>query len=264
MIYLKNQEQIAGIKAAVGLWKTTITALKKLIVPNNTPLDLAKAAEQIVRAAGGKLVFQGYHGFPGALCVSVNEVGIHGIPDNTKFKPTDKVGVDLGISLNGYICDAGFSQIVDPATNPEYQQLAEHTYQALMAGISAAKAGNYTGDITTAISQYVAENCPQYQILNDFCGHGCGIHLHEDPSVLNKGLRPKTGTQLVSGMVLCIEPILTDQADGSYTIDQKDKWSVRVKPRAKVCHWEHMVLILDNQTEVLTAFDAEETGGEVD
>ncbi|WP_391592159.1 Type I methionyl aminopeptidase [[Mycoplasma] cavipharyngis] len=252
MIYLKNTDQINQIKAAAELWKEVIAVLKKMITVDHSPLDLSNTAEKMIRAAKGECAFKNYHGFPGNLCISVNEVAIHGIPSKKKFLATDKVGIDLGVKLNGYFCDAGFSQIVDPATNLDYQRLVDHTHQALLVGIAAAKAGNYTGDITAAISNYVATNCPEYHILDDFCGHGCGLKLHEDPFILNKGMTANTGVKLVPGMIICIEPILTDQKDGSYIIDPNDHWSVKVTNNHKVCHFEHMILILENETIILT------------
>lgn len=255
MIYLKSAAEISKLRAAAALWSRVVGILKPLIVPHNTPRQLAKAAEACVVAAGGKCVFKNYKGFPGTICVSVNEVCIHGVPHDRPFKSGDKVGVDIGIGLNGVICDAGFSHLIDPRADEEYASLVYHTYHALMAGVQAARANNFTGDIATAISQYVATNCPRFSILDDFCGHGCGLQLHEDPIVPNKDANPGTGVRLVNGMTICIEPILTTQPTGDYFIDPHDQWGVRVQPGHKTCHWECMVVIQDVTPEILTVHE---------
>lgn len=121
--------------------------------------------------------------------------------------------------------------------------------------MQAARAGNFTGDIAAAISAYVNANCPQFSIVDDFCGHGCGLKLHEDPLVPNKDMDPATGTRLVNGMTLCIEPILTTQPTSDYFIDPHDQWSVRVQPGYKTCHWECMLVIQDAGPEILTVHD---------
>lgn len=253
MIYIKSATEIAKIKAAAALWKQAIKLVDSLITTNSSGAKIDGAVAQLVQQAGGTCTFKGYRGFPAHLCVSLNEVAIHGIPNHRPFLATDKVGVDIGVTLDGAICDAGYSRLVDPKTNPQYQDLIHHTYCALWAGIRMAVSGNYVGDIAYAIESYVRHNCPQYQILQDFAGHGCGLYLHESPSIPNYGMKPKTGAKLLPGMVVCIEPILTTAQHGAYFIDPTDQWSVCVKEGGQTCHWEHMVLILENESIVLTA-----------
>lgn len=257
MIYIKNATEITKIKAAVALWKKAIALVDQLIVTNQTGKKIDQAVAKLVKAAGGTCTFKGYNGFPGNLCVSVNEVAIHGIPNHRPFLETDKIGVDIGVTLDGAICDAGYTKLINPDLNPDYQDLINHTYNALWAGLKVALSGNYVGDIAHAIETYVRTNCPQYKILQDFAGHGCGLFLHESPSVPNYGMRPKSGAKLVPGMVICIEPILTTAEHGAYYIDPTDKWSVCVNKGGQTCHWEHMVLILENESIVLTANDDE-------
>lgn len=256
MINIKSPSEINKIKLAAALWKQAASLAESLIQPGKCGLDIAAAVRQLVTQANGSLVFKNYQGFPGDLCVSVNEVCIHGVPNNKPFQIGDKVNVDIGIGLNGAVCDSGFSKIVGADVH-NYQPILDHTYQALWAGINAAVCGNYVGDIATAISNYVKNSCPQYAILQNYTGHGCGLSLHEDPIIPNYGMKPKSGAKLVAGMVICIEPILTTAAGGVSWVDPHDQWSVCVAQNAQSCHFEHMVLIEADQTTVLTAREFE-------
>lgn len=127
MIYLKSASEIAKLRAAGALWAQTAGVLKPLIVARSTPVQLAAAAEACITAAGGACAFKNYKGFPGSICVSVNEVCIHGAPNGRLFKTNDKVSVDIGVSLNGVICDAAFTHLVEPCSDPEYKELVYHT-----------------------------------------------------------------------------------------------------------------------------------------
>lgn len=258
MVYIKSAKEISKIQQAADLWKKIADLAESLILSGCNGWKIAQAVEKEVTKCGGICTFKNYQGFPGSICVSLNEVAIHGIPNYVHFRKNDKVGIDIGVTLDGAVCDSGFSRLVVDSDDLEYQHLIDSTYQALWSGIRKALNGNHVGDITAAIETYVKTNCPQYAILKDFSGHGCGRMLHESPNIPNYGLSSGMGTKLVSGMVICIEPILTNQPTGDYQIDAQDRWSVKVSPGYKTAHWEHMVLILEDHSVVLTARDNEQ------
>lgn len=257
MVYIKSAKEICKIQQAAELWKLVANLAESMIVVNSSGKAIADVVAAKIRENGGSCAFENYRGFPERICVSLNHVAIHGIPNLTPFKCNDKVGIDIGVNLDEAICDAGFSRLVVGSDDQEYQKLIDHTYQALWAGIRMALHGNRVGDITHAIESYVQTNCPQYAIVEDFSGHGCGNFLHEGPHVPNYGMAPGQGVRLVSGMVICIEPILTNQPNGKYQIDPTDQWSVKVKQNYKTAHFEHMILILEPHSVVLTARNQE-------
>ncbi len=246
MIIIKSNTEIEKIKKACSVWKTVRQALIANAKPGVSLKELDELSHKITLENNCESPFHQYNGFPGYNCISVNEVIIHGVATEYKLKMFDMVTFDVGISYEGYICDAAFTVII--GDNPEAQKISDVCYQALLEGIKEVKPNNYVGDISNAIEQFVKSK--GYHVIKDFGGHGCGRKLHEDPMILNYG-KPKTGEMLRPNMVICIEPmILTDNP--KYYIDKKDNWSVIAKNKKLTCHWEHMVLVTDNGCEILT------------
>lgn len=246
MIIIKSNFDIKQIKEAVKIWKKVRTAMYENAKVGITLKELDQIASKIIKKNGAIPTFLNYQGYKGNICTSVNEVIIHGVPDNYKLKDQDLLSIDVGVTYNKYVCDAAYTIII--GTNNEAEKISKICYESLLEGIKSAIPGNTIGDISYSIGKYIIEN--GYKILKDFTGHGCGKKMHEDPLIPNIG-EPKTGVKLVEGMVLCLEPmIMTDS--NKYIISKEDSWSVISKNKKLTCHWEHMILITKDGYEVLT------------
>lgn len=247
MIIIKSEFDIKQIKEACKIWKKVRTEMHDKAVEGISLIELDKIAEDIIIGNGATPTFKNYQGYKHNICASVNEVIIHGVPDKYKLKKNDILSIDVGVTLNNYVCDAAYT-IVIGGENKEAIKISDVCYQSLLEGINVAKPGNRIGDISYAIGKYITDN--GYEILKDFTGHGCGKKMHEDPSIPNYGV-PKTGAKLVEGMVLCLEPMILIDSD-KYVISKTDLWSVTSKNKKLTCHWEHMILITKDGCEILT------------
>lgn len=246
MVIIKSQFEIEKIKKACSVWKIVRKVLIENVKVGVSLKELDVLSHKITLENGCQSPFHQYNGFPGYNCISVNDVIIHGVASNYKIKEFDMITFDVGVSYEGYICDAAFTVII--GDNHEAHKISQVCYDALYEGIKCVKPNNHVGDISNAIEQFVKKN--GFFVIKDFGGHGCGRKLHEDPIILNYG-KPNTGELLRKNMVICIEPmILTD--DPRYYIDSKDNWSVVAKNRKLTCHWEHMVLVTSEGYEILT------------
>lgn len=247
MIYIKTPTEIAGIKKACAIY----TALRAECIQRNLTGMTLKAIDlftkKFIEAQGAKCAFANYRGFPGYNCLSRNETIIHGVADDNVFGRRDKLTLDIGIALNGYICDAAFT-LLGPDASDAYHAIDKVTLGALYAGAAVAGPGVHTGDVSVAIQNFVQSQ--GYSLLRDYGGHGCGLKIHEDPLILNYG-SPKTGPILKPGMVICLEPMTLQGPAGAHL--GPDGWSVISDLPQPVCHWEHMVLITPTGREILTA-----------
>ena len=243
-------EEIIRIRHAAEVTASARDRIAGEVRPGMTTFDLDQIAGEIIRSTGGKSAFLGYCGYPGNICISVNEVVIHGIgrPD-VVIAEGDVVSIDVGIEINGAIGDTARTVLAGQKDAPaDVKRLLDGTKNALMEGIAAARAGKRVSDISRAVEQTARKN--KLGIVRDFVGHGCGIKMHEPPEVPNyTGWGP--GAVLVPGMVLCIEPMLT-LGSGKVSIDRADKWTVRSFDGSLSAHEEHMILITDNEPEILT------------
>ena len=249
MIYYKTDEEIELIRLSSLLVGKTLAEVARHIRPGVTTASLDKVAETFIRDHGAVPGFKGYGGFPGTLCVSVNDVVVHGIPGNQLLKDGDLVSVDCGVILNGFYGDSAYSFAVGNVTE-EVQLLMERTKRSLYLGIEAAKAGKRTGDIGFEIQTYVEQF--GYSVVRDLVGHGLGRHLHEKPEVPNFGKRG-VGTMLPPGLVICIEPMINL---GRRQVSQdKDGWTIRTADRKPSAHYEHAIAIREGGTDILSSFD---------
>lgn len=249
MIYYKTDEEIELIRLSSLLVGKTLAEVARHIRPGVTTASLDKVAETFIRDHGAVPGFKGYGGFPGTLCVSVNDVVVHGIPGNQLLKDGDLVSVDCGVILNGFYGDSAYSFAVGRVTE-EVQLLMERTKNSLYLGIEAAKAGKRTGDIGFEIQTYVEQF--GYSVVRDLVGHGLGRHLHEKPEVPNFGKRG-VGTMLQPGLVICIEPMINL---GRRQVSQdKDGWTIRTADRKPSAHFEHAIAIREGGTDILSSFD---------
>lgn len=246
MIIIKRESDLEGLRASGRIAARIRDAVAKVVGPGVTTQELADYAAELMKGFGAESAFLGYRGYPGVICVSLNEVVVHGIPGKERIKLGDIVSLDIGIKYGGYIGDTALTVMVG-VTDENVIRLVKTTEQALKAGIKAAVAGGRLGDISSAI-QGVAEGAG-YSVVRQFVGHGIGKTMHEDPQVPNFGTSGK-GPKLKPGMTLAIEPMV-NTGDADVEIDS-DGWTVRAKDGKPSAHFEHSIAIREGEAEILT------------
>ena len=248
MIHLKTAEEIDAIGRAGAIIGGLIEELPGQVRPgvNTQALD-AFCDEYIVSHEGATPAFKGLYGFPGAVCISLNEEVVHGIPSAQRIlKDGDIVSVDVGVRLDGWCADSAWTFAVGDI-GEDAQALMEVTEESLWAAVEMATRGNHIGDLGAAVVGAVEGT--DYGIIRDLVGHGIGRDVHEEPQVPNVG-RAGHGPLLRTGMVLAIEPMLSAGTPDIRTLD--DGWTVITADRALAAHFEHTVAITDEGPKVLT------------
>jgi methionyl aminopeptidase len=246
MVYLKTEEELALIREGSQILGKAHGEVAKLIKPGVKTSKLDTVAEEFIRDHGGSPSFKNYNGFPASLCISVNEVVVHGFPGNYELRETDIISIDCGVYYKGYHSDSAYTYPLEGA-NAETLLLLDRTYESLFRGIEQAKAGNRIGDVSYAIQSYVEGF--GYGVVRELVGHGVGKKLHEDPEVPNYGKRGK-GPKIVPGMVFAIEPMINRGTKN--VVQERDGWTIRTSDRRPSAHFEHMVAVKESETEVLT------------
>ncbi len=248
MIYLKTAEEIELMKGACDLVSRTLGEMARWVVPGVTTLKLDTIAREFILDNGGKPSCLGYHGFPGTLCIEVNETVVHGFPSDYMLQEGDIVGLDCVAELNGYHGDSCYTFAV--GNIPEATaDLLKVTKESLYKGIEAAKAGKRIGDISNAVQTYCERH--GYSVVREMCGHGIGKSMHEDPEVPNYGRRG-IGALLKPGMVIAIEPMIN--LGSKNIVISNDGWQCRTKDRKPSAHYEHTIAIHADGPEILTTF----------
>jgi methionyl aminopeptidase len=258
MIKIKTKEEIKIIREGGGKLARILKEIEKMVKPGVATKDLNKAAEDLVFAIGAKPSFKGYHGYPAALCVSINEEVVHALPSERILKEGDIAGLDLGIFWNGFHSDMAITAPVG-RISPEAQRLIRITKKALKRGIAKARPGATFGDIGNEIQKFVESQAYSargangpirgFSIVRQLCGHGIGRELHEEPDVLNYGNRGQ-GERIQKGMVFCIEPMISA---GDWNIKKsKDGFGYVTADLSLSAHFEHTVAITAFGCEVLT------------
>jgi methionyl aminopeptidase len=246
MIIHKTREELIKMDEANRIVKGTLARLAEAVRPGVTTLDLELLAEQCIREAGAEPAFKGYRGFPCCLCVSVNDEVVHGIPSKKRvLREGDLVSLDFGVVWKGYYGD---SAVTVPVGNirPEHEKLMKITREATEKGIEKMKAGARLSDISHAVQTFVEAH--GYGVVRDFVGHGIGTSLHEDPQLPNYGV-PGRGPRLEPGMVLAIEPMVTEKSPEVYV--ESDGWTARTRDGGWAAHFEHSVAITENGPWIL-------------
>lgn len=246
MVHLKTDEEIQLIKESAQILGKAHGEVAWLIKPGVKTSKLDKVAEEYIRDNGGVPSFKNYNGFPATLCISVNDVVVHGFPGNYELKETDIITVDGGVCYKGFHSDSAYTYPLE-GVEKETLLLLERTYDSLLKGIEKAKAGNRMGDVSHAIQSYVESF--GYGVVRELVGHGIGKNLHEDPEVPNFGKQGK-GVKLVPGMVFAIEPMINRGTKN--VIQENDGWTIRTADRKPSAHFEHTVAVKEGKTEVLT------------
>jgi methionyl aminopeptidase len=220
--------------------------LVPLVKPGIRTIDLDAFCHDYIVKGGGKPAFLKYDGYPNSLCVSVNEEVIHGIPGDRVLKQGDIVGLDCGIDLDGFFSDQALTLGVG-SVDPESERLMRVTRECLELAIGEARAGNRVNHISRAVYKHATE--AGFGVVSQYCGHGVGLEVHEEPSVPNY-VGPGPNPRLVPGMVLALEPMINLGSGDIRLLD--DDWTVVTKDRKASAHFEHTVAILADRTEVLT------------
>lgn len=249
MVIRKSRTEIDRMRRAGRVVAETLRDLRKMVEPGVSTLDLDAYAEKKIRSAGAIPTFKGYHGYPSSICASVNDEVVHGIPSGRILKEGDLIKIDCGATLEGYVGDAAISVPVGQVS-AEVEKLAEATRESLFRAVEKMVPGNRLYDVSHAVQEYV--EALGYSVVREYCGHGIGQRMHEDPQVPNYG-RPGTGPALKEGWVLAIEPMVN--IGGHHVKVDADGWTVRTKDGSFSSHYEHTIAITEDGPIVLTALE---------
>jgi methionyl aminopeptidase len=249
MIQLKSPREIEIMAAGGRILGATIELLTSRVLPGISTGELDQIADEFIRSHDGAVpAFKGLYGFPGSVCLSVNQEIVHGIPSPKRvLREGDIISLDVGVKYQGFYTDAAATVPVGKVS-AETQRLLDVTKQALAAGIAAAQLGNHTGDIGAAIYDVVER--AHFTVAKDLVGHGVGVEPHEEPQVPNFG-KPKRGTKLVTGLTIAIEPMVNIGRADTRTLS--DKWTVVTADGTRSAHFEHTIAVTDNGPRILTA-----------
>ena len=246
MIIRKSPREIEKMAAAGAIVAGTIAHVGSLLAPGITTDELDAAADSFIRERGGVPTSQGYKGYPKAICISPNDVVVHGIPGAFEISDGDVVTIDVGVTLDGYIADSAYTFAVGEIDETS-RRLLEAGQDALEAGIAEAVVGNRIGDVSHAIQ--VAVEAAGFSVVRSLVGHGVGRHYHEDPHIPNFG-EPRRGPRLSDGMTLAIEPMIT--AGGPEIEVADDGWTITSADGSLSAHFEHTVAITGDGPRILT------------
>lgn len=246
MITTKSEREIKLMKEAGRIVALAHQTIKNSICAGMTTKDVDALVEKVIVENNAIPSFKGYGGFPAAACVSINDVLVHGIPDQKKLKDGDIVSVDIGANYKGYHGDSAWTYAVGEISDVA-KKLLEVTEASLFEGLKYAKPNNRLYDISHAIGQYAIER--GFTLPMEYTGHGIGSELHEDPAIPNMG-KPNTGILLKPGMTLAIEPMV--HVGKPYTKVLSDNWTVVTKDGSLSAHFEHTIVITEEGYEILT------------
>ncbi len=248
MAQIKTDTEIEKIRKSSLLVGKTIAEVASHMRPGISTIELDKIAETFIRDHGALPAFKGYNGYPATLCISINEVVVHGIPGSSILKDGDLVSIDCGTIIDGYYGDSAYSFGIGEVKE-EVRLLMVRTRESLYKGIAAAISGKRVGDIGYEVQCYVEEF--GYSVVRDLVGHGLGTNLHEKPEVPNYGRRG-SGAKLEEGMVICIEPMIN--LGGRTVIQERDGWTIRTSDRKPSAHFEHAIAIRKDEADILSSF----------
>jgi methionyl aminopeptidase len=246
MIIRKSKAEISKMRAAGRIVAEVLKELSSMVTPGITTRDLDRAAERMIRDSGALPTFKGYHGYPASICTSVNEEVVHGIPGRRRLKEGDIIGIDCGATLEGYVGDSALTVPVGKVDD-ELTRLLDATRNSLFAAIDRCRPGNRLGDVGYAVQSFVEPL--GYSVVRNYCGHGIGRAMHEEPQVPNYGEEGK-GKGLREGWVIAIEPMINLGNHDVRVLD--DGWTVVTVDRLPSAHFEHTVAITEDGPEVLT------------
>jgi len=246
MVIIRKPDEIEKIRESNIIVAEILEALKEEVKVGITTEELNEYSEELARRWGAKPAFKGYRGYPYALCTSINEEVVHGMPSRRRLKEGDIISLDFGVYYKGFYGDAAITVPVGQVSEGA-RKLIRVTEEALYKGIAEARAGNRLGDISAAVQTHVER--AGFSVVREFVGHGIGSELHEDPQIPNFGTRGR-GVLLKEGMVLAIEPMVNA---GTYKVKiLDDGWTVVTEDGSLSAHFEHSVAITANGPEILS------------
>ena len=254
MIFLKTEDEIELMRAANLLVGDTLAEIAKMIKPGVTTAQMNSVAEEYIRDHGAVPTFLGFpnpHGgpFPAAICTSVNDVVVHGVPNDTPLEEGDIVSVDCGTLLNGFNGDSCYTFCVGEVSE-EVKALLKTTKESLYKGIEAALPGKRIGDIGASVQEHCTK--AGYGVVKEFVGHGIGREMHEEPPVPNYGRRGN-GPMIKNGMCIAIEPMITMGEPAVYMMP--DRWTIKTRDGKFAAHYEHTIAIHNGKFDILSSFE---------
>jgi len=249
MIIRKSKTEIEKMKVAGQIVARVLKRLSAMVEPGITTGDLDYEAERMIRDAGAYPTFKGYNGYTASICASINDEVVHGIPGKRKLREGDIIGIDCGATYQGYVGD---SAVTVPVGNVSEQvkRLMETTRQSLYKAIEKCQVGNRLGDVCNAVQAYVEPL--GYSVVRNYCGHGIGRAMHEEPQVPNYG-RAGTGPVLREGLVIAIEPMINLGRHDVKVLS--DGWTVITMDGQPSAHFEHTVAITQEGPQILTLLE---------
>lgn len=246
MNLIKSPEEIKIMAEGGKILAKVLLQIEKMVKPGVATIELDRASEALILQHGAKPAFKGYEGFPYSLCVSVNDVIVHGFPSNYILKDGDIVGLDLGVLWKGYNTDMAVTVGIGKVSF-EAKRLLMVTKKSLRLGIKKVRSGVTTGDVGNTIQRYLEDQ--GYGVVRTLCGHGIGKEVHEEPQIPNFGQRHK-GVELKEGMVICIEPMVTI---GDFRLKKaEDGYGFATRDGSLAAHFEHTLAITKDGAKVLT------------
>lgn len=237
---------IAALRRSGAITAAVLQTLTKMVAPGVNGKTLEARALELFRQLKGEPAFLGYHGFPAAVCISLNDAIVHGVPGEIPFEPGDLVSIDAGTRYNGWYSDAAVTVGIPPLS-PEKKKLLNVGQHALSAGIAALKPGARLGDVEFAMQEIIEVS--GFGNVTALCGHGVGRKLQEKPQILTEG-KPGTGPIIKPGMVLALEPMVTLGQPAVRV--RSDQWTVESADNSPAAHFEHTVLVTSTGHEILT------------
>lgn len=246
MIPLRSKREIDQMRDAGAILARVMNELAAMVGPGVETKDLDKTAEDVIRKNKARSAFKGYHGFPANICVSINEVVVHGIPGDRQLLEGDIVGIDIGLEKGGYFADMARTFAIGRVDTLK-QKLMETAQASLSQAIGAFQAGNHMNDISRAVQHYAEAR--GFSVVRDFVGHGIGRELHEEPQIPNFVTKDE-GPLLKTGMVFAIEPMINA---GSWEVKVlEDGWTAVTRDKKPSAHFEHTVALTDQGPLILT------------
>jgi methionyl aminopeptidase len=248
-IVIRREAEINKIAAASRAVAKTLDFLKPHVKAGITTKELNQLGEDFIKSLGGRAAFTGLYGFPAGVCISVNEVIIHGIPDEYKLQEGDIVGLDIGVEMDGYYGDAARTYGVGKISKAD-QQLIDCSYEALMYAVDIIEDGMRFKELSHEIEKFIIQK--GFVPLRGFCGHGIGKRPHEEPEVPNylEGHNPHQGPKIKNGMAFCVEPMICVKSGQPKILE--DEWAVVSVDGMRGSHWEHTLAVVDGKAKILS------------
>lgn len=244
---VKSAKEIENMRTSGRILAEILESIKDEAREGVTGKDIDDFVLKMTSLAGARCAFKGYNGFPGHICISINDEIVHGIPNDRPFKKGDVVSFDFGITYGGMITDSAFTMVIDEEMSGDKKRLIEATEASLYAGLEEIDADDYMGDIGAAIEGVLRQ--AKLGIIEELVGHGVGHAVHEEPDIPNYG-KMGTGPIMKKGMTLAIEPMATLGGNKIKTDD--DGWTIRTADGSLAAHFEHTILVTEDGCEILT------------